>query len=110
MDTILHFFLKEPCFFQRMTGLYCPGCGGTRAVQALLTGHPLKSLIYHPVVLYAAVLMGAFLGSFILKRLSKGKIRRISFRIVYLWAGLFLVIINWLMRNLLLQFLGIPIG
>ena len=25
-----------PCFFQRFTGLYCPGCGNTRAMYALL--------------------------------------------------------------------------
>lgn len=110
MDTILHFFLKEPCFFQRMIGLYCPGCGGTRAVRALMTGHPVKSFFYHPVVLYVAVLVGIFLGSFALKRISKGKIQGLSFRIGYLWAGLFLVIINWLIRNLLLLLFEIPIG
>mgnify|MGYP001218653100 CR=1 FL=1 len=110
MDTILHFFLKEPCFFQQMTGLYCPGCGGTRAVLALLTGHPVKSFFYHPVVLYVAVLVGIFLGSFALERISKGKIHGISFRIGYLWTGLFLVIINWLIRNLLLLLFEIPIG
>ncbi len=27
------------CQFHRLTGLNCPGCGGTRAVYALLHGH-----------------------------------------------------------------------
>ncbi len=30
--------LLPPCMFHRLTGLNCPGCGGTRAVQALLRG------------------------------------------------------------------------
>ena len=27
-----------PCLFYRVSGLYCPGCGGTRAIRALLEG------------------------------------------------------------------------
>ena len=42
------YFLKlefnlPPCLFHRLTGLYCPGCGGTRAVRLLFTGHIWKS-------------------------------------------------------------------
>jgi hypothetical protein len=29
-----------PCMFHKLTGLHCPGCGATRAVYALLHGHP----------------------------------------------------------------------
>lgn len=45
--------LYLPCLFHAMTGLYCPGCGGTRAVQYLLQGELLLSFRYHPLVLYA---------------------------------------------------------
>ena len=47
-------WFQMPCLFQMMTGLYCPGCGGTRAVRALLSGHPVLSFLYHPVVPYMA--------------------------------------------------------
>lgn len=30
--------LLPPCMFHQLTGLNCPGCGGTRATQALLRG------------------------------------------------------------------------
>ena len=42
-----------------MTGLYCPGCGGTRSLHALLEGHPLRSLLYHPIVLYGCLAFAA---------------------------------------------------
>ena len=37
---------------------YCPGCGGTRAVHALLHGHPLKALRYNAILLPGAVCAG----------------------------------------------------
>jgi hypothetical protein len=47
------------CIFHNATGLWCPGCGLTRATHALLTGHPLQALgynIFTPLVLVAVVL------------------------------------------------------
>lgn len=35
------------CAFNRTTGLYCPGCGMTRACFALMGGHPFLSIAYH---------------------------------------------------------------
>ena len=32
------------CMFHQMTGLYCPGCGATRALSAMLHGDVLASL------------------------------------------------------------------
>jgi hypothetical protein len=32
------------CTFKALTGLDCPGCGLTRAMHALLTGHPVAAL------------------------------------------------------------------
>ena len=35
------------CPFHRLTGLYCPGCGNTRSVLALMDGDLLLSLRYN---------------------------------------------------------------
>ena len=35
------------CPFYRLTGLYCPGCGSGRAVQALYHGHLIKAVRYN---------------------------------------------------------------
>jgi hypothetical protein len=32
------------CEFHQLTGLNCPGCGGTRAIYQLLHGHVLRAL------------------------------------------------------------------
>ena len=46
---------RIPCLFNELTGFYCPGCGGTRAVLALLSGYPVLSFLYHPLVPYCAL-------------------------------------------------------
>lgn len=45
----------KSCGFKYLFHLYCPGCGGTRAVDALLHGQLLKSFMYHPLVLYIVI-------------------------------------------------------
>lgn len=55
-----------PCLFHFLTGFYCPGCGGTRAVRLLLEGNLAGSFCYHPFVLYMVLAVLAeccFLGA-----------------------------------------------
>lgn len=60
-----------PCLFHLLTGLYCPGCGGTRAFRALLAGNLLLSIRYHPLVAYMAVVLTTELVSFGVSRAAK---------------------------------------
>ena len=80
-----------PCLFHLLTGLYCPGCGGTRAVRAMAAGNLRLSFQYHPLVLYtAAVLTVELLSLF-----------------VYIAAGI--IVVNWIGKNVLLVFFGIDL-
>lgn len=95
--------LQPPCIFHTIFGLYCPGCGGTRAVLALLKGNILQSLWYHPVVVYSAGLYGWYLISNTIEWISKGKLPIGSgYHRWYGIAAVVLIIVNCLLRNLLL--------
>ena len=98
-----------PCVMYQAFGIYCPGCGGTRAVKALLAGHPLWSLYFHPFVLYATVGGGCFLVSQTIERVSRGKIKiALHFRPVYLYICLALIAINFIVKNVALLAFHLP--
>ena len=99
-----------PCMIHAVTGIYCPGCGGTRAAYALLCEKPLLSLYYHPIVLYTVVVGAAFLVTQTIGRLSRGRFRAVvHFRPVYLWIALALVVINCFVKNFILLYFHIPL-
>ena len=95
-----------PCMIHAVTGIYCPGCGGTRAAYALLCGKPLLSLYYHPIVLYTVVVGAAFLVTQTIGRLSRGRFQAVvHFRPAYLWIALALVVINCFLITVMEDFL-----
>ena len=57
-SVLAHFFLGSSCLLASTTGLPCPGCGGTRAFMALIHGEVLESVIYHPLLIPVAVILG----------------------------------------------------
>ena len=55
-----------PCQFLAMTGYYCPGCGGTRALHALLHLHFLEALNYNCILPFVlAILIYVYLGVYL---------------------------------------------
>lgn len=81
---------------------YCPGCGGTRAVNALLHGHFLQSLWYHPLVLYSVVLYCVFMASWTFAKFGLFGIKKgIDFRAGYLYGMLVIIAVNFVAKNLL---------
>ncbi len=105
-------FLKEwilnrPCLIFKLFGIYCPGCGGTRAVEALLHGHLLKALWFHPLVPYAAVICGGFMCSHILQRLGQHRVKGWKFHNWYLYAAVGIIAVNFVGKNILKFLFGI---
>lgn len=39
-----------PCIFNKITGLYCPGCGITRMIISLLKGDIYQAFRYNPLI------------------------------------------------------------
>ena len=96
-----------PCFFTTVLGIYCPGCGGTRALIAMLHGHFLKALWYHPLIPYTAVIYLGFMLTQGLNRLGLKRVRPWQFHNWYLWGGLTLMIVNFILKNVLRLGFGI---
>lgn len=101
--------LIPPCFFYHVLGIYCPGCGGTRAVGALLNGNVLLSLWYHPLVPYTAAVFGGFMLTQTLARTHIAGVKGWKFHNWYLYAAIIIVAVNWIVKNILLHFCNILI-
>lgn len=102
-------WLIGPCVFHTLTGLYCPGCGGTRAVKYLLHGQVFKSVYYHPFVLYGGVLFGWFMISHTLERLTGGKVKGMKYRDAYTYVGVAILLLNFVLKNAARLVLGYDI-
>ena len=70
---VLYERIAIPCIFHKITGFYCPGCGITRAIKALLKGDIYTS-IRNNALLYIVVPVIAI--SEIINRLTKRKYKK----------------------------------
>lgn len=96
-----------PCFFNTFFHMYCPGCGGTRALSALLHGKILLSVWYHPLVPYTAVIYLGFMITQGLHRIGVKRVQGWKFHIRYLWIALGIIIVNFIVKNILRLCFGI---
>lgn len=93
------FLPRVPCFFSEILGIYCPGCGGTRAVEALLHGRLLQALWYHPLVPYGAFIAGGFMLTQALERIGVRRIKGWKYHNWYLYGAVALILANFLLKN-----------
>ncbi len=111
-----------PCSFHLATGLYCPGCGGTHAVYALLSGNILQSIRLNAFVPYTALCFLLFIlwnTAATLARSANGRPgesknslqtkRRTSlpffhFRPVYAYIGIGILLSQWILKNICILF------
>lgn len=92
--------LTIPCLLRTFTGYYCPGCGGTRAVHALLHLQLVRSFCYHPLVPYAAIIYACFMISHTIEKLSHHRWRiGMKWNPLWLWTGLVILLINVLVKD-----------
>lgn len=99
---------KGSCGMKYLFHLYCPGCGGTRAIDMLLHGRILKSLMYHPIIVYLALYFLSYYIPAFLQFFGLWK-KQINYMIyVYMLVGMLAVIVvHFVIRNVLLTVFGI---
>ena len=98
-DTILRLTEYVPaCPFYTQFGKYCPACGNTRSITALLHGDILGSLRYNITIIFLCLLGLAFYVEKITNVLGK-KIKLIPRGNVFLFASLAFFLMYFLLRN-----------
>lgn len=96
--------LDTRCGFHEFLHLYCPGCGGTRAVYALLRLDIIESFLYHPIVpMLALLLVEYYIGAIVTLIRKNGK-RYYYLRIWFCYVALGVIIVHFILRNVLLVF------
>lgn len=90
------------CVFFEKTGLYCPGCGGTRAVISLLRGNIVLSFLYHPFVIFFTVTYTVFMVYEFCKKHFK-LFKKIFPVEIMCYIGVGILILQWIVK-VILQF------
>lgn len=101
-------FIKIPeCVILKTFGIYCPGCGATRAVYSLYNGDILQSIYYNPIIIYLIIsLIWYLITEGICKMLKKENRFIIKDIKIYLYVGLGILLLNWIIK-LVMEFKGI---
>lgn len=94
--------LFPPCGLKSFFHLYCPGCGGTHALEELLQLHPIQSFLYNPLVLYMAGCLLYYYVKFAVMLIKQHGNAFFTIRLSFLWGFLILMIVFCVIRNLLL--------
>ena len=98
---------KFPCTFLYATHMYCPGCGGTRALLWLLKGHIIKSICYNPAVLLGVILILYYEVTVFVTIVSKKDKRYYTKSIVPVITYISIVLVFAVLRDILLVGFGI---
>ena len=94
------------CFFYHEWGIFCPGCGGTRAFEYMLHFHFLKSFFYHPFVVTTVFILLFSDLSYILYFITRGKILFYELKIKHFIFLDLVFIANFLIKNLFVWYFG----
>lgn len=100
--------LFPPCMLYTLTGWYCPGCGGTRAMNYLVHGRVIISFLYYPFVPFATIGGLWFMISQTIDRIVGRKFKAVMhFRMIYVYIAIALIVINFLVKNAFILFANI---
>lgn len=79
--------LVPPCLFNRLTGLYCPGCGSMRALHAALHGDLALAVDFNALAVFLLPFLLYSLGRMVLPGLRPGRMERRSGDAASAWSS-----------------------
>ena len=111
METLIQWITRQglPCLFQLITGLYCPGCGGTRAGEGAASWESEDEFSVSSLILYAVLVLTVELISFALSRALKNPRWYLGHETLFVYIAAGIIVVNWICKNVLLVFFGIDL-
>lgn len=91
--------LGYACSFRTVTGYYCPGCGGTRAICSLAAGDLISCAREHAFVLYTAAGTAIYLVWNSISLIHK-KLPGMHFHMFYIYIGIAIFMLQWIIKNI----------
>jgi len=82
--------LFPPCPLHRFTGLWCPGCGSTRALHQLLHGNVVAAFHFNPLAISLLPVIG-----YLVVRSEENHVKP-----VWIWTLLGVVVVFGVLRNI----------
>lgn len=90
----------DVCIFKHATGIPCPGCGGTRAMELLFAGHVKESVLINPTAIAIFVFSLIAITWIIFDILKSTHTFQVALRKKwnkwYLYSAIILIITNWI--------------
>lgn len=87
MMTLYKIIRSMPCFFKEVTHFYCPACGGTRSVIALLHLDIERAFLCNPTVVYTGVMFLWCIAGWMVKKLTAREMKSMKPRLWMLILG-----------------------
>lgn len=101
--------LISNCSIRNKYSIYCPGCGGTRALLALIDGKILTSLYYNPLVICIIFDIVFSIITVYIEKFSYNKSRFMQYRITIKIINLIVILLLFVVRNILLIYFDVDL-
>ena len=88
-----------PCFFRRLTGLQCPGCGMTHAIFSFIHGNYAEAIRYNILSVTICPLIGLFLIIKSIKYINTGEEEFTYIDVFFLITCLITCVLFFILRN-----------
>lgn len=95
------------CTLHDVVHIYCPLCGGTRAMVALCQGQLLRSLQYNPLSAYLAIGFIVFDTMAVVRTVRRSPKPLVRIPCFYLVIGIVLAVLVFIVRNALMILCGL---
>lgn len=99
-------FTFMPCILHDIVHIYCPGCGGTRALVALLNFNFIESFLSNPLVIFILIIFSYFYFGILITILKNNGKQYFKFGNWIIYGLVIILIFTGIIRNIIMVFNG----